>query len=251
MIKIGGLQKVTLIDFPGKIACTVFFIGCNFRCRFCYNSDLVLPEKIKKQKTISQKDFFKFLKERKNLVEGVCIGGGEPTIYKDLPEFIKKIKKMGFLAKLDTNGTNPEMLKYLIDKKLVDYVAMDIKAPLGLKSKFPISNFQSNSKSQISKYEKITGVSVDLNKIKRSIDIIKNSGVDYEFRTTVVPSIHTKEDIIQIAKEISPAKRYFLQNFLQKPTIDKKLEKIKPYPKEFLLEIQKEIAPFFEICKVR
>lgn len=231
-MRIGGLQKITLIDYPGKVAATVFFIGCNFRCRFCYNSDLVLPERIKKQKTISQKIFFNFLKARKNLLEGVCIGGGEPTIYKDLPEFIKKIKKMSFLVKLDTNGTNPTMLKQLIDKKLVDYVAMDIKAPKG-------------------NYEEVVGKKINIKNIEESIKILKKGKVDYEFRTTIVPTLHKKEDIIKIAQWIKPAKKYFLQNFLQKSTIDKKLEKVRPYPKEFLVEIQKEIAPFFEICKVR
>ena len=231
-MRIGGLQKITLIDYPGKVAATVFFIGCNFRCRFCYNSDLVLPERIKKQKTISQKIFFNFLKARKNLLEGVCIGGGEPTIYKDLPEFIKKIKKMSFLVKLDTNGTNPTMLKQLIDKKLVDYVAMDIKAPKG-------------------NYEEVVGKKINIKNIEESIKILKKGKVDYEFRTTIVPTLHKKEDIIKIAQWIKPAKKYFLQNFLQKSTIDKKLEKVRPYPKEFLVEIQKEIAPFFGICKIR
>jgi len=234
MIEIGGIEKSTLIDYPGRIACTVFLIGCNFRCPFCYSSELVLPEKIKLQPRISQKDFFKFLKERQGLIDGVVICGGEPTISKDLPEFIRKIKKLGFLIKLDTNGSNPEMLKKLIKEGIIDYVAMDIKAPL-----------------ESQKYNRGVGVKVDLNKIKKSIEIIKNSGVDYEFRTTVVPTIHTKEDIIQIAKEISPAKKYYLQNFRPEKTIDPTFEKIKPYPKEFLLEIKKEIEKFFEVCEIR
>jgi pyruvate formate lyase activating enzyme len=254
-VKIGGLQKLTLIDYPGKIAATVFLIGCNFRCVFCYNSDFVLPEKIKKQKPIPQKDFFNFLKERKSLLDAVCVGGGEPTIWKDLPNFIKKIKKIGFLVKLDTNGSNPTMLRYLIDKKLVDYIAMDIKAPLSAKIQNPKATLRGVSRSarsnKIQNYEKVVGVRVNLNKIKKSIDIIKNSGLDYEFRTTVVPSLHTKEDILQIAREISFTKKYFLQNFLPKTTIDSELEKIKPYPQEFLLEIQKLIAPFFETCQIR
>ncbi|MDP2930763.1 MAG: anaerobic ribonucleoside-triphosphate reductase activating protein [bacterium] len=128
---IAGLQKTTLIDYPAKIACTVFLAGCNFRCPWCYSSELVLPEKIKKQSQISARDFFKFLKGKKGLLDGIVLCGGEPSLNKDLPVFIKKIKKMGFLVKLDTNGSNPEMLKRLIKQKLVDYVAMDIKAPLG------------------------------------------------------------------------------------------------------------------------
>lgn len=231
-MKIGGLQKLTLIDYPGKIAATVFLMGCNFRCAFCYNSDIVLPEKIKKQNIIPQKDFFNFLKKRRDLLDAVCIGGGEPTIDKDLPSFIKKIKKMGFLVKLDTNGTNPKMLRYLIDKKLVDYVAMDIKAPK-------------------EKYDLICQKKVNIKNIEKSIKILKEGKVDYEFRTTIVPTLHTKEDILQILKWIRPSKKYYLQNFSPKTTINLKLESVKPYSQDYLLEIQKLIAPFFETCQIR
>lgn len=234
-VEIGGLEKSTLIDYPGKIACTVFLIGCNFRCPFCYSSELVLPEKIKKQPRIKEKEFFNFLKERQGLLDAVVICGGEPTRLKSLPDFIKKIKKMGFLVKLDTNGSNPEMLKKLIDDKLIDYIAMDIKAPLG----------------QFLKYDKATGVKVDLNKIKESVKIIKNSGFDYEFRTTVVPTVHSKEDILQIAEDIKPAKKFYLQNFRPQKNLNRKFEKIKPYSGDFLLEIKEEISKFFEICEVR
>ena len=126
---IGGLQKTTLIDYPGKIAATVFLSGCNFLCPWCYSAELVLEEKIKLQPKISEKELFDFLKQRKGLLEGIVICGGEPTIQKDLPNFLEKIKNLGFLVKLDTNGSNPEMLEYLIKNKLVDYVAMDIKVP--------------------------------------------------------------------------------------------------------------------------
>src|SRR3989344_4958290 len=151
---IGGLQKLTLIDFPGKVACTVFLSGCNFRCPFCYSPELVLPGQIKNRPGISEKEFFDFLKERKNLLEGIVICGGEPTSDKKLPVFLKKIKKMGFFVKLDTNGSNPEMLKKLIDKKLIDYVAMDIKGPKG-------------------KYSQIAGTKIDIEKIQKSINILK------------------------------------------------------------------------------
>jgi len=234
MMEIGGLQKTTLIDYPGKVACTVFLIGCNFRCPFCYSKELVLSEEIKKQPRIPQKDFFNFLKERKGLLEGVVVCGGEPTIHKDLPDFIKKIKDLGYLVKLDTNGSGPQVLRKLIKGKLIDYIAMDVKAPL---------------KSQ--KYNIATGVKVNLEDIKKSIKIIKNSGIDYEFRTTVVPTIHNKADIIQITKDIGPAKRFFLQNFRSEKTIGPEFEKIKPYPKEFLSEIKKEISHFIETCEVR
>lgn len=233
-MQIGGLQKLTLIDYPGKLACTVFFVGCNFRCPFCHNSQLVLEEGIKEQPNISEAAFLKFIKERKGLMEGVCLTGGEPTLQNDLPDFMKKIKKLGFLVKLDTNGSNPEMLKIMFKEKIVDYIAMDVKSPL-----------------KNEKYDEGAGVKVDLEKIKKSIELVKNSGVDYEFRTTVVPLMHTKEDILQIAKDIYPAKKYFLQNFKPEKTIDQKLAKLKPYPKDFLLGIQKSISPLFEICQVR
>ena len=232
MMQIGGLQKTTLIDYPGRIAATVFLCGCNFRCPWCYSSELVLPEKIKNQPRIPEKEFFDFLKKRKGLLEGVVLCGGEPTINKDLPDFIRNIKRLGYPVKIDTNGSNPEMLKDLIDKKLIDYVAMDIKAPK-------------------EKYNEAAGAKVNIKNIGKSVEILKNSNIDFEFRTTVVPSVHTKEDIIKIAKWIGPAKKYFLQNFRPEKTIDPKLEKIKPYPKEYLLEIQEAISPFFEICQVR
>lgn len=229
---IGGLQKTTLIDFPGKIAATIFISGCSFRCPWCYSPELVLPEKIKKHPKISEKYLFDFLKKRKGLLDGVCITGGEPTIHKDLPDFIKKIKKLGYLVKIDTNGSNPEMLKKIIAKKLVDYVAMDIKAPK-------------------EKYNELVGVKINIKKIQKSIDILKEKKVDYEFRSTIVPTVHTKEDVIEMAKWIKGAKRYYLQNFRPEKTIDPKFETIKPYPQEYLISIQKAIAPFFEICQVR
>jgi pyruvate formate lyase activating enzyme len=236
-MEIGGLQKLTLIDFPGRLAATVFLTGCNFRCPFCYSSELVLPEKIKAQPKILQKEFFDFLKDRKGLLEGVVICGGEPTISKGLLLFVKKIRKLGYLVKLDTNGSNPVVLKDLIDKKLIDYVAMDIKAPK-------------------EKYAKTVGMNEGRNKIivkriNESINILKDSGVGFEFRTTVVPSFHKKEDILKIAHWIKPAPRYFLQNFRSEKTIKPELEKIKPYPQEYLLGIQKAISPFFDVCQVR
>jgi pyruvate formate lyase activating enzyme len=229
---IGGLQKTTLIDFPGRIAATIFLCGCNFSCPWCYSSELVLPEKIKNQPKISQKEFFEFLRSRKGLLEALVICGGEPTINKDLPEFIKKIKNSGFLVKLDTNGSNPQMIKKLIDNKLIDYVAMDIKGPK-------------------EKYNEFAGAKINIQKIQKSIDILKEGKVDYEFRSTIVPSLHTKEDVIKMASWISGAKKYCLQNFRSEKTIEQKFEKIKPYSQEFLLEIQKAVSSFFETCQVR
>jgi len=239
MIEIGGLEKSTLIDYPGRVAATVFLLGCNFRCPFCYSSELVLPEKISRQPRILEKVFFDFLKERQGLLDGVVICGGEPTFQKDLPDFIKRIKDLGYLVKLDTNGSNPEILKELMGDELLDYVAMDIK-------------------SCREKYDLAAGVRVDIGKIEESIKMLKKGKINYEFRTTVVRTLHTKEDILSLAKWIggnpstgSGQGKYYLQNFRAEKTIDPKFEKVKPYPPDFLLEIQKEISPFFEICEVR
>ncbi len=232
MIGIGGLQKTTLVDYPGQVAATVFLTGCNFRCPFCYSSELVLPEKIKKQPKISEKELFDFLGGRRGLLEGIVICGGEPTCNEDLPEFIKKIKEMGFLVKLDTNGSNPRMLKNLVDERLVDYVAMDIKAPKR-------------------KYQEVAGIKINIKDIEESIRILEEGTVDYEFRTTVVPTLHSREDIIEIAKWIGSAKRFFLQNFRPEKTINPRFEKVKPYSKEFLEELRKEISSSFETCQIR
>jgi len=231
-MQIGGLQKLTLIDYPGRLAATVFLCGCNFHCPWCYSSELVLPKKIKNQPKISEKEFFDFLNERKNLLEGVTICGGEPTVNKDLPQFCKKIRRLGYFVKLDTNGSNPEMLEELINNKLIDYVAMDVKLP---KERYP----------------EIYGKRVKIKNIEKSINILKIKKIDSEFRTTVVPTILDKEDISKIVRWVEPAKRYYLQNFRPEKTIDPKFEKIKPYPEEYLISIQKAIAPFFEICQVR
>ena len=231
-MELGGIQKVTLIDYPGKIACTIFTLGCNFRCHFCYSSELVLPQKIKNQPRVSEADFFAFLEQKKGLLDGVVICGGEPTIHKDLPEFAKKIKETGFLVKLDTNGSNPEMLKKLIKQKLVDYVAMDVKAPK-------------------EKYLKVIGAKIDVVNIEKSIKVLKESKIDYEFRTTIAPGLLKKEDIIKISKWIGPGGKYFLQSFRPEKTLNSDFEKIRPYDDNYLLEIKKAVEPFFDVCKIR
>lgn len=236
LMTIGGLQKVTLVDYPGKLACTVFLSGCNFRCPFCYSKELVLDEYIKKHPPMSEDYFFDFLNEKKGMLEGCVICGGEPTINGEaLVDFIRKIKKEAFLVKLDTNGTNPEMIKRLIDEKLIDYIAMDIKAPLVKE-----------------KYEKACGISFDVLKIKESISIIKNSGVEYEFRTTVVPGIHNEEDVISIANEIVSANKYFIQRFRgEKGTIDSRFESVLPFPDEFYKNIEEKVKGLFRVFKIR
>ncbi|MCX6765077.1 MAG: anaerobic ribonucleoside-triphosphate reductase activating protein [Candidatus Nealsonbacteria bacterium] len=237
---IGGLQKLTLIDYPGKLAATVFLAGCNFRCPWCYSSELVLPAKIKSQPKVSQNEFFEFLNGKKGLLEGVVICGGEPTLNKDLMEFIGKIKEMGFTVKLDTNGSNPEILKELLEKKMIDYVAMDIKAPK-------------------EKYKELTGKKIDLASINKSVDLLlslpinarSQKSADYEFRTTLVPNLLNKEDIISISRWISGAERYYIQNFRPEKNIEKEYEGIKPYPDEYVLDIVKAISPFFGECQMR
>ena len=242
-VKIGGFQKFTLIDFPERLAAIVFTSGCSFRCPFCYNPELVLPEKIKNQPIVSEKDIFVFLKERQGLIEGVVLTGGEPTLYKELPALIKKIKKLGYSVKLDTNGSNPKMLEELIDKKLIDYVAMDIKAPLGVKAQ--------SSKFKVQNYETATGVKGFLEKVKKSVKIIKDSGIDYEFRTTVVPTLHTAEDILEIARHISGARKYCLQNFSNKEAMEPGFRKITPYTREQLEGMRESVLGFVGACAVR
>jgi pyruvate formate lyase activating enzyme len=232
---IAGLQKTTLIDYPNKIACVVFLAGCNFRCPWCYSSELVLPLKIVEQPRISEKEFLDFLRQRQGLLEGVVICGGEPTINKELPQFIEKIKNLGYPVKLDTNGSNPEILKDLVKANLIDYVAMDIKASINNKI-----------------YENILGEGIKINNIEESVEFLKQGNIDFEFRTTVVNSIHRKEEFLDIAKWIGGENvKYYLQNFRAEKTIDPEFEKIKPFKKEFLEEVVKEISPYFKLCQLR
>lgn len=189
---IKGLQKLTLLDYPGKTACTVFTAGCNFRCPFCHNASLVTDID---DDRISEEEFFSFLSKRQGILDGVAITGGEPTLQPDLKDFLKKIKDMGYSVKLDTNGYRPQVLKDVVNNGLVDYVAMDIK----------------NSKE---KYALTCGLdSMDMAKIEESIEFLMNGKVDYEFRTTVVKELHNEDDIQDIVSWIKGAKRYYLQGF--------------------------------------
>lgn len=232
---IAGLQKTTLIDYPNKIACVVFLAGCNFRCPWCYSSELVLPLKIINQPRISEKEFFDFLRDRHGLLEGVVICGGEPTINKGLLQFIEKIKHLRYSIKLDTNGSNPKILKDLVSTKLIDYVAMDIK----IAPENPV-------------YQNLMTEGITLDNIKESVEFLKKGNIDWEFRTTVVNTIHKRDDFLKIARWIGgPNVKYYLQNFRAEKTIDPEFEKIKPFKKEFLEEIAKEVSPYFKICQVR
>jgi pyruvate formate lyase activating enzyme len=209
---LGGYQKLTLIDYPGKLATTVFTVGCSFCCPFCHNPELVSSIKYQVS-SILESEFFAFLKKRQEKLEGVCITGGEPTIQPDLIDFIKKIKKLGYFIKLDTNGTRPDVLRQLFKEKLLDYVAMDIK----------------NSPE---KYLKTAGIVVGnaharsmLDRVKLSVDLIRNSSVTHEFRTTVVPELHTEKDFEKIAEWIGGAKAYSLQKYQDAKIIDPKLRR--------------------------
>ncbi|HEB01381.1 MAG TPA: anaerobic ribonucleoside-triphosphate reductase activating protein [Candidatus Portnoybacteria bacterium] len=228
---IAGLQKVTLIDYPGQVAATIFTLGCNFRCGFCHNPELVELDR-KSPFLISEEEVFKFLKSRKGLLDGVCLTGGEPTLHQDCPAFIKKIKKLGFLVKLDTNGTNPQMLEKLISQRLIDYLAMDIK----------------NSPE---KYQETVGTKVNLKNIQKSIELIKNSGLDYQFRTTVVPGLIDEKEIKKIGQWIKGAKEFAVQQFQTTKTFDKSFEKVKPYSDEKLKELVEVIKPYVEEVKLQ
>ncbi len=195
-LKIAGLQKLTLLDFPGKVACTVFTSGCNYKCPYCHNASLVLTGNTQSSYTyLDMEEITDFLEKRKGIIDGVVITGGEPTIQHGLEDMLEKIKKYDVSIKLDTNGSHPEVLKRLTAKNLIDYIAMDIKnAP--------------------EKYAETSGLpDIDLGRIEESVSFILGSGKDYEFRTTLVKGIHQIEDIKDIAEWISGAEKYFLQQF--------------------------------------
>ncbi|MDD6702888.1 MAG: anaerobic ribonucleoside-triphosphate reductase activating protein [Clostridiaceae bacterium] len=228
-MRIDGLQKMTLLDFPGKVACTVFTGGCNFRCPFCHNALLVtkLPEK----PDYSEDEILSFLEKRTGLLDGVAITGGEPLLNPDIADFIRKIRSMGYAVKLDTNGSFPERLKAIVGEGLVDYVAMDIK----------------NHKE---KYAETIGLkNLDLSKIEESVEFLKSGAVDYEFRTTVVEQFHTVEDIRAAAEWISGAKRYFLQNFVDSGELI--CEEVSGVDKETMLKMKSVAADFVPQTEIR
>lgn len=197
-MRIYGLQKTTLLDFPGHVASTIFLANCNMRCPFCHNMNLVLAGNTSDSDSelYDTENIIAFLKKRSGIIDGVCITGGEPTLYPDLPDFIVKIKELGLLVKLDTNGSNPLMLSRLINENLVDYVAMDIK-------------------SSLSTYSLVCGVdNFPTSSIENSIDILMHSEIDYEFRTTLIKQFHNTEVMEDIAKMLNGADKYFLQSFV-------------------------------------
>lgn len=227
-MRLGGLQKTSLIDYPGKVCAIVFTTGCNFHCPYCHNPELVDET----ADEIPEVDFFDFLEKRKGLLDAVTITGGEPTLHDDLPHFIYRIKKLGFLVKLDSNGTRPQMLRELVDAKLVDYLAMDIKSPLH-------------------KYDQTVARPVDLDHIQESISLLKENQVPYEFRTTVVKALLPPEDFEEIGKLIAGAKMYYLQKFIPTKLLNPSFRKKAVYSDEEFETLRQTMEQYVDVCYIR
>lgn len=221
-----GIQKLTLLDYPGKVACTVFAGGCNFRCPFCHNAELVLSADYE----LPREEFFSFLKKRTGVLDGVCVSGGEPLMYDGIEDFIAEVKAMGFAVKVDTNGSFPQRLKSLVEKNLVDYAAMDIK-------------------NSTEKYSMTAGApNLDLSKIEESIDFLMSGKIPYEFRTTVVKEFHDRSDFEKIGNRLKGAERYFLQGFIDSGRIlGKNLHAHTPEEMKVFLAILAKNIPNAEI----
>ena len=215
---ISGFQKLTLVDYPGYTACIIFTQGCNFKCPYCHNSSLINGEN--NSNKIREQDLFDYLDKRKGLIDGVCISGGEPLLQKDIELFAKKIKEKGYKIKLDTNGSRPQTLKKLIDSNLIDYVAMDIK-------------------NTFDAYNLTTGVNVSIDDVKESISILKNSYIDFEFRTTIVKEFHSFESIKAILDFIGKDVKFYIQNYRDCDTVLKK--GLNGFSDEELIEIQSKL----------
>lgn len=231
---IAGVEKLTTLDYPGHLAAIVFTTGCNFRCGYCHNPHLVEPNLVKKSLTdlIPEEVFFNFLEKRKGIIDGVCITGGEPTLQPNLMEFALKIKEMGFKVKIDTNGTSPDVLENLLNKKAIDYFAMDIKTSLPNYSEFLPTTY-------------------DVEGIKRSKEIIQNCGLEYEFRTTVVKEKHTSEIFEEIGRWLKGAEKYYIQNFRNKVVLDGRYKKYNGFSEKELAEIKSIMDKFVKFCGIR
>ncbi|MDE6576343.1 MAG: anaerobic ribonucleoside-triphosphate reductase activating protein [Opitutales bacterium] len=228
-MRIGGLQRLSLVDFPKKLAAIVFTVGCNFRCPFCHNPELVTGG----ANEFLEAEFFDFLAQRTQQLEGVVITGGEPTLHHDLPEFVKKIRALGYAVKLDTNGTAPEMLQQLIDQKLLDYVAMDIKHTW---VRYPFA----------------TGLQqLPIANIQRSAAILLQNKVDYEFRTTVIREFHNPEDIVTMAQQITGAKRYIVQEFIPDRTLDPTFGRKLSFERATLEGLAPEVQHYVQTFEIR
>jgi pyruvate formate lyase activating enzyme len=225
---IAGFEKNTLLDYPGKVASIVFTYGCNLRCGYCHNPELVIEPCIK-EVLISEEYILNYLKKRKGLIDALVITGGEPTLHKDLIPFIKKIKNLGILVKLDTNGTFPDKVTSILKEDIVDYWAMDVK--------YPIEYYEDHN--------------MNVKNINKSIKLLMNYAKDYEFRTTYVKGLHEIEDAKSIGKLIKGCKNYYIQNFRKGKTIDPKLNNSNSFTDKELLEIKKIISKYVKNVKIR
>ena len=225
-----GIHKTSLVDYPGKITTVLFAGGCNLNCRYCYNPELV--NNSKELETLKVPDILAFLKKRHKLIESVVISGGEPTLLKNIDKFTESIKSIPLAVKIDTNGLKPDVIETLLEKRLVDYIAVDIK-------------------TSPEKYESLTRKDVDFSLIKKTIDIVKNSGIDYEIRTTCIPEYITLDDFKCIKKELVSVKKYFLQQFVNKVTMDPAMKAKRPYPVQVLNSFKEFVETFAEHCELR
>ena len=240
---IGGVQELTTLDFPGRLAAVVFTLGCNFRCGYCHNPQFIQCQGETLTSRIPEEVFFKFLEKRKGKLEGVCISGGEPTLQPDILEFARKIKNMGFLVKLDTNGTMSGLLEKMIAEKVVDFFAMDIKTSLSRYGEI-INTFPRSSKSGV-------GEDLLINEVKKSKEIIQNSGLPYEFRTTAVKGKHTKEVFEEIGEWIKGAEAYFIQNFRNKKTLAEEYKNEEGFSEKELAEFKLLMGKYVKNCGIR
>ncbi|HXZ23271.1 MAG TPA: anaerobic ribonucleoside-triphosphate reductase activating protein [Methanomassiliicoccales archaeon] len=230
-MRIVGLAKTSLLDWDGNVTAVLYLPGCNFRCPVCHNRELVLePDRVDE---VPWEEIEGFINENREFLDGVVVTGGEPTIHKDLPELLRKLKRLGVRVKLDTNGSRPDVIQALIEEGLVDFIAMDLKAPLD------------------SKYDGVAGVEVDLSAIKRSIEIVMSTGIDYEFRTTVVPVLLKDADYERIAAYIGTSKRYALQHFRPKNTLDPNFSVLDPISEERMKAIAEKCKPYVRRVVIR
>lgn len=234
-MEIKGFIDISLVDWDGKVSSVIFLPGCNMRCPFCYNTTLVLrPQKMP---TVSFEEIEDYLRRNRSWIDGLVITGGEPTIHQDLPNLCEEVKRLGFKVKVDTNGTHPSMIRELIQKRLVDYVAMDIKAPLNQE-----------------RYSKACGTNAKnlLEKIEETIDILLRGDVEYEFRTTVVPTLHKKKDVEEICYRIRGCRKYAIQNYKTNvETIDPKFKNLKPFSERKMKAFLKTAKKFIPNATLR
>jgi len=230
-MKIYGINNLTLLDYPGHVACTLFAGHCNLRCPYCHNASLVLNPR--DQPTVPEDDIFNMLAKRQKVLDGVCISGGEPAMHDDLPVFIGKVKELGFNVKLDTNGFFPDMMAFLLKDKLIDYVAMDIKNTL---DKYPLT----------------TGMDfLDVELVKKSVEYVMNADIPYEFRTTVVSEFHSREDFVSIGYWLRGAKSYYLQSFKDSGDLIGRDARLTPYPKDEMEYMRELLLQYIEKVEIR